>query len=92
MGVTQAGVGMTRAQELELGETVLRTRRWAFRDALPEIVAAVRRIVAAGEERHRGANRMIDDYRRIIREGSRTKFPNFAKLSKLKKGRRGTDE
>jgi hypothetical protein len=82
---------MTRAQELELGETVLRTRRWAFRDALPEILAEVRRIVAAGEERHRGANRMIDDYRRIIR-GSTSKFPNSAKLPKRGKRPRRINE
>jgi hypothetical protein len=57
---------MTFSQEKELAEIVLRTRRWAFHNALPEITQAVRRIVAEDEERHRGANRMIDDYRRII--------------------------
>jgi len=58
---------MTSAQEKELAEIVLRTRRWAFRHALPEIAQIVRHILAENEERERGANRMIDDYRRIIR-------------------------
>ena len=58
---------MNSVQEKELGEIVLRTRRWAFRDALPAIVQTVRQIVAEGEERNRGANRMIEDYRRIIK-------------------------
>ncbi len=57
---------MTRGQEQDLAETILRTRRWAFRDALPEIMKMVRRIVAEGEERNRGANKMIEDYRRLI--------------------------
>ena len=57
---------MSPAQEKEVAENVLRTRRWAFRDALPVIVQTVRQIVADEEERRRGANRMIDDYRRII--------------------------
>ncbi len=63
---------MTRAQELELGETVLRTRFWAFHNALPAIAATVRRILAADAERHRGANRMIEDYRRIIQQTDTT--------------------
>jgi hypothetical protein len=57
---------MTRAQENDLAEIVLRTRRWAFRHALPEITQTVCRILAENEERHRGANQMIADYRRII--------------------------
>ncbi len=61
---------MTREQEQELAEVVLRTRRWAFREALPEILGAVRRIVAGEEalrdEHRRGADRMIRDYRGII--------------------------
>jgi hypothetical protein len=60
---------MTSAQEKELAETVLRTRRWAFRHALPVIARIVRQMMAENEERERGANRMIDDYRRIIRRG-----------------------
>jgi hypothetical protein len=59
-------VPMTRSQEQELGEVVLRTRRWVFRQALPEIAATVRRILAENDERHCGANRMISDYRRLI--------------------------
>ena len=58
---------MTSAQEKELAEIVLRTRRWAFRNALPVIAQIVRHMMAENEERERGANRMIDDYRRIIR-------------------------
>ena len=61
---------MTREQEQELAEVVLRTRRWAFREALPEILGAVRKIVCGHEtrcdEHHRGADRMIRDYREII--------------------------
>lgn len=57
---------MTTAQEKELAEIVLRTRRWAFRHALPEIAQTIRQMMAENEERERGANRMIDDYRRII--------------------------
>ncbi len=48
---------------------VLKTRRWAFRHALPEIAQTVRQIMAESEERQRGADRMIKDYRRIIRGG-----------------------
>jgi hypothetical protein len=62
---------MTIDEEKDLAEVVLRTRRWAFREALPEILGAVRRIVAGHEkicdERCRGADRMIRDYREIIR-------------------------
>ena len=61
---------MTVEQECELAEVILRTRRRAFREALPEILGAVRHIVAQEEkrrdERHRGADRMIRDYRAII--------------------------
>ena len=57
---------MNSDQEKELAEVILQTRRWAFRDALPVIVQTVRRITADSEERHRGANKMIDDYRGII--------------------------
>lgn len=58
---------MTNEQEQDLGEVVLRTRHWAFRHALPAIAAIVRRIVAESDaERHRGANKMIADYRRLI--------------------------
>jgi hypothetical protein len=57
---------MNLEQEKELAEVILRTRRWAFRDALPMIVKTVRRIAEHSEERHRGANKMIDDYRGII--------------------------
>ena len=57
---------MTRDQEQELAEMILRTRRWAFRHALPAITETVRQIMAEGDERHRGANKMIDDYRRLI--------------------------
>ncbi|MEI9999375.1 MAG: hypothetical protein WDO13_09505 [Verrucomicrobiota bacterium] len=49
---------------------ILRTRRQAFREALPEILGAVRAIARANdalaEERRRGADRMIRDYRAII--------------------------
>jgi hypothetical protein len=62
---------MTIDEEKDLAEAVLRTRRWAFREALPEILGAVRRIVAVHDkiydERRRGADRMIRDYREIIR-------------------------
>ena len=61
---------MTHEEEQDLAEAVLRTRRWAFREAYPEILGAVRQIVAGHdrrrEEQHRGADRMIRDYRRII--------------------------
>ena len=61
---------MTRDDEKELAEVFLRTRRWAFRDAFPEILGAVRQIVAGHEalrdERRRGADQMIRDYREII--------------------------
>jgi predicted transcriptional regulator len=61
---------MTRDDEKELAEVVLRTRRWAFRDAFPEILGAVRQFVSRQEalrdERRRGAERMIRDYREII--------------------------
>jgi len=61
---------MTQEEEQDLAETVLRTRRWAFREAQPEILGTVRQIIAAHdrrrEELHRGADRMIRDYRRII--------------------------
>jgi hypothetical protein len=66
---------VTRDEEKQLGEAVLRTRRWAFREAYPEILRTVRQIVAAHKERReepgRGADRMIRDYREIIcrREG-----------------------
>ena len=60
-------MALSPAQEKELGEIVLRTRRWAFRHALPAITAMVRRIAAENDdERHRGANKMIADYRRLI--------------------------
>ncbi len=62
---------MTPLQEREIAEAVLRTRRWAFRDALPEILRAVRRAAAdierRAEERCRTADGMIRDYRRLIR-------------------------
>ena len=61
---------MTSEEEKDLAEVVLRTRRWAFRDAYPEILGAVRQIVTGHdrrrEEPHRGADRMIRDYRQII--------------------------
>ena len=61
---------MTHEEEKDLAETVLRTRRWAFREAYPEILGAVRQIVAGHdrrrEESQRGADRMLRDYRRII--------------------------
>jgi len=61
---------MTREEEKELAEVVLRTRRWAFRQAYPEILGAVRQIVAGHdrrrEEPHRGADLMIRDYRALI--------------------------
>jgi hypothetical protein len=61
---------MTHEEEQDLAEAVLRTRRWAFREAYPEILGAVRQIVAGHdrrrEEPHRGADRMIRDYRRLI--------------------------
>jgi hypothetical protein len=61
---------MTRDDEKELAEVILRTRRWAFRDAFPEILGAVRQIVSGQEalrdERRRGAEQMIRDYREII--------------------------
>jgi hypothetical protein len=62
---------VTPAQECEIAEAVLRTRRWAFREALPEILRAARRVArevdARAEERCRAADRMIRDYRRLIR-------------------------
>ena len=61
---------MTGEEEKDLAEVVLRTRRQAFREAYPEILGAVRQIVARHdrqhEEPHRGADRMIRDYRKII--------------------------
>jgi hypothetical protein len=61
---------MTREEEKDLAEAVLQTRRWPFRAAYPEILRAVRQIVAGYERRceepRRGADRMIRDYRRII--------------------------
>jgi len=61
---------MTHEEEKDLAETVLRTQRCAFREAYPEILGAVRQIVAGDdrrrEESHHGADRMIRDYRRII--------------------------
>ena len=57
---------MTPEQEKELAEIVLKTRRWAFRAALPAITDTVRQILAEAQERQRGANIMIDDYRRLI--------------------------
>jgi hypothetical protein len=61
---------MTLDDEKEIAEAVLRTRRWTFRDALPEIMGAVRRAMARHEKRHdehrQGADRMIHDYREII--------------------------
>ena len=61
---------MTHEEEKDLAEAVLRTRRWAFREAYPEILGTVRQIVAGHdrrrEEPHCGADRMIRDYRRII--------------------------
>ncbi len=61
---------MTSDEEKELAEVVLRTRRWAFRQAFPEILGAVRQILAGHdvphEERSRAADRMIHDYRQII--------------------------
>ena len=61
---------MTLEDEKDLAEAVLRTRRWAFREAYPEILGAVRVIVAGHErqweESRRGAERMIRDYREII--------------------------
>jgi hypothetical protein len=61
---------MTGEQEKDLAEAVLRTRHWSFRQAYPEILRAVRRILAGHEARRdepsRGADRMIRDYREII--------------------------
>jgi hypothetical protein len=61
---------VTRDEEKELAEVVLRTRRQPFRDAYPEILGAVRQIVSGHEalrdERGRGADQMIRDYREII--------------------------
>lgn len=61
---------MTADEEKDLAEAVLRTRRWSFRAAYPEILRAVRRIVAGEDARRdepcRGADRMIHDYRQII--------------------------
>jgi hypothetical protein len=61
---------MTLEEEKDLAEAVLRTRRWAFREAYPEVLGAVRQIVTdhdrRREEPHRGADRMIRDYRAII--------------------------
>ncbi len=57
---------MSPEQEKELAEVVLRTRRWAFRDALPLILQTARGIAAEAEERRRGADKMIEDYRGII--------------------------
>jgi hypothetical protein len=61
---------MTANQEKEIAEVVLRTRRWAFRDALPEILGTVRRVAGRVEESRRGAEKMIADYRTIIAQGS----------------------
>jgi hypothetical protein len=58
---------MTEEQEKELAEVILRTRHWAFRAALPEIARALRRIVQESAEQRRGADKMIADYREIIR-------------------------
>ena len=61
---------MTLEEEKDLAEAVLRTRRRAFREAYPEILGAVRMIMAGhdrrSEEQRRGADRMIRDYRKII--------------------------
>jgi hypothetical protein len=61
---------MTREEEQDLAEVVLRTRRWTFREAYPEILGAVRQILAGHDrlcdEPRRGADRMIRDYRRLI--------------------------
>ncbi len=61
---------MTQDEEKELAEAVLRTRRWSFRAAFPEILSVVRRIAdrqaALSDECLRGADRMIRDYREII--------------------------
>lgn len=61
---------MTCDEEKDLAEAVLRTRRWSFRQAYPEILQTVRQIVAGHdarrEERSRAADRMIRDYREII--------------------------
>ena len=61
---------MTQEEEKDLAEVVLRTRRWTFREAYPEILGAVRQIVAGHdrrcEELRGGADRMIRDYRRLI--------------------------
>ncbi len=54
---------MTAEQEKEIAEAILRTRRWAFRDALPEILGTIRRVTG---ERRRGADKMIADYRALI--------------------------
>ena len=54
-GATGGVMAMTRGQEQDLAEIILRTRRWAFRDALPEIMKMVRRIVAEGRESVTGA-------------------------------------
>jgi hypothetical protein len=62
---------MTSDEEKDLAEAVLRTRRWAFREAYPAILGAVRQIMAGHEaqcaESRHGAERMIRDYREIIR-------------------------
>ena len=61
---------MNAEQERILAEAVLRTRRWAFREAFPEILRAVREIVdgdaCAEAERRTGAERMIRDYRALL--------------------------
>jgi hypothetical protein len=61
---------MSRDEEKDLAEAVLRSRRWAFHQAFPEILGAVRAILAGHdaryEEQARGADRMIRDYREII--------------------------
>jgi hypothetical protein len=62
---------MTADEEKDLAEAVLRTRHWAFRQAYPVVLGAVRQIMAGHESRRvesqRGAERMIRDYREIIR-------------------------
>jgi hypothetical protein len=62
---------MTADEEKDLAEVVLRTRRWSFREAYPVILGAVRQIMSGhevrGAESRRGAERMIRDYREIIR-------------------------
>ena len=63
-------MSLTQEEEKDLAEAVLRTRRWSFRQAYPEILRTVRQIVARHdarrEERSHAADRMIRDYRAII--------------------------